>query len=213
MASVARRVGISAREGNLSAHILDIGSRVEGAGPDQTVLSQVADRAALHRQVRGSEARDRFAEGDGHAGGVARFDAAARQRDGRCRAAGVDAVVGTVGDGAGIARLVGVGAGQADGVGGRFESRCGGEGGCPGDATVTGGHRAERAALHREIGIAKACDGFCERDGDHRGFSGLQGGLVDRDRRHRGFGVDGIRGGLRRSVPQIACEVGVSPSE
>ena len=139
---------------------------------------------------------------------------------GRCRGhvgddrrSGVNAVVGTGRDGARIARLVGVGAGQADDVADRFDIGSGREVCRPGFAAVIGGNGAERAALGCQIAGRKAGHGLTEADGDLRGFGNLQRSFADRQGGHGGFGVDGIRGGLRRVIARVACNVGVGPCE
>ncbi|ELS24562.1 hypothetical protein ppKF707_2330 [Metapseudomonas furukawaii] len=163
---------------------LDTGAGGEGGRPDDVVLGgQVAQGAIGHGEVAQAQAGHGLAEGDGHRAGLAGGEGGVRHHYAGRGPQRVDGVaVGIGGAGTGIAGQVGVAAVvQRDQVARSLDAGRRGQGGGPGDAAVAGGQVAQGAVGQGEVTDGEAGHRLAEGDGDRRGFTRRQGGVVHLD--------------------------------
>ena len=159
-AGVACFVGVGSAQAQGVAGRFGVHRWCEGGCPDQAVGAggEAAQCAVGGAHISVAEVFDFLAEGDGDRGAFACFEGVVAQGDGGGGGLQIDGVVAACGAGALVARHVGVAVGHAHQVAGVGRA-CGGcEGARPGFAAVGGGQGAERAVLHRDVGVVKAGD-------------------------------------------------------
>ena len=209
---IARAVGITGQIGHCRPadrdHIGQIfggAAGRKGCGPNQAIgAANTRNAATGDLEVVRAQARDGFAEGDGHGGGVAQLDLVLRQVDAadggqfgvhRERARNQAGRAGVATDVVHSARS------NADGQTTEFGVGSGGVGGIPGDAVGAGG-TADRATADNKIRIDQAGHCFAEHHRHGRGFARLEGGIGQADAVDGGrLAVDAVVG--RRRIDRV----------